>query len=163
MSIRLTGILILLLALTAGLILYLRAHQPQTKEEERPELWDVDEKKINRLEIRLVREKKQIAFFLDKERDKWFFDDYRKTPLDKKRWGGIVFLLSNPKGKRKIADKAEDLYKYGLETPQTIITLGLDNISKPFEILIDAEVILSPFCPNMSPCWQQSIMIVWPS
>jgi hypothetical protein len=136
MSIRLTGILILLLALVAGLIFYLRATQPETKKEERPEIWDVDEKKINRLEIRLAREKKQIAFFLDKDNDKWVFDDYRKTPLDKKRWGGIIFLLSNPKGKRKIADNAEDLDRYGLGNPQTIITLGLDNVAKPFEILI---------------------------
>jgi len=136
MSFRLTGILILLLAMIAGSIYYLRVNQPEKKEEERPEIWDVDEKKINRLEIRLAREKKQIAFFLDKGEDKWFFDDYRKTPLDKKRWGGIIFLLTNPKGKRKIADKADNLDKYGLRRPQTIIALGLDNIDKPFEILI---------------------------
>lgn len=136
MSIRLTGILILLLAITAGLVFYLRVSQPEKTEEERPEIWAVNEKKINRLEINLVREKKQISFFLDKDKDKWFFDDYRKTPLDKKRWGGIIFLLSNPKGKRKIADRAENLDTYGLRRPQTVISLGLDNKDKPLEILI---------------------------
>ena len=60
MSIRLTGILILLLAITAGLVFYLRVSQPEKTEEERPEIWAVNEKKINRLEINLVREKKFI-------------------------------------------------------------------------------------------------------
>jgi len=136
MSVRLTGILILVLAITAGLVFYLRVSQPEKTEEDRPEIWAVDEKKIDRLEINLVKEKKQIAFFLDKDKDKWFFDDYRKTPLDKKRWGGIIFLLSNPKGKRKIADRAENLDAYGLGRPKTIISLGIDNKDKPLEILI---------------------------
>lgn len=136
MSFRLTGILILLLALVAGLIYYVRSNQPETKEDQRPQLWEVDDKDINRIEIRLPREKKQTAFFLDKKEDTWFFDDDKKTPLDKKRWGGIVFLLSNPQGKRKVMDKADDPQKYGLQTPQTIIVLGLDKVDEPLEILI---------------------------
>lgn len=136
MSFRLTGILILLLALVAGLVAYARFNQPEKAEDKRPQLWDIDQKKINRIEIRLPQEKKQIAFLLDKEADTWFFDDARKTPLDKKRWGGIVLLLSNPQGKRKIMDKADNLDNFGLQKPGTVINLGLEEINQPFEILI---------------------------
>jgi len=136
MSVRLTAILILLLVLVGGLVFYVRSNRPKATEDQRPELWGVDEEKINRIEIRLPREKKQIAFFLDKKADTWVFDDSRKTPMDKKRWGGIVFLVSSPQGKRKIIDKAEDLQEYGLQNPQLIINLNIDNIKEPVEILI---------------------------
>jgi hypothetical protein len=136
MSVRLTGILILLLAIIAGLVILVRFNRPEKTEDQRPELWDVDDKKINRIEIRLPHEGKKIAFILNKKEDTWSFDDDRHTPLDKKRWGGIVFLLSSPQGKRKIADNIDDLENYGLRNPQLVVLLGIDNIEQPLEILI---------------------------
>ena len=126
----LAGILILL----AGVVFYFHLTIPGQKQEKRPEIWSVDGEKIYHITIRLPHQKKTIAFFQDKE-EHWRFDDETRHPVDPKRWGGIVILVSGPKSKRLIAEKVEDLEEYGLTDPQMVVILGVKGRKDPLEIL----------------------------
>jgi len=126
----LAGILILL----AGYLVYFHLAKPEVKQDERPEIWSVEEEKIHQITIRLPHEKKTIAFFKDKD-ERWRFDDATRSPVDIKRWGGIVALVSGPKSKRMIALKVEDLEEYGFTDPSMIVVLGIQDRKDPLEIL----------------------------
>lgn len=122
-----------LMILLAGAVFYFLKVNTGLKEEKRPQMWSVDEEKIERISIDLPGEKRSVAFFRDKE-EKWRFQDKAGRPVDTKRWGGIVTLVSGPKAKRLIAERVEDLNQYGLNAPGMIVTLGLKDQKEPLEI-----------------------------
>jgi hypothetical protein len=124
------GVLILL----AGVVYYFQLTKPGQKQEYRPEIWSVDGEKIYHIMVRLPHQKKTIAFFQDKD-EHWLFDDDSKHPVDPKRWGGIVTLVSGPKSKRLIGDSVENLGEYGLTDPQMIVILSVRGRKDPLEIL----------------------------
>ena len=126
MSYKLTLILAGILILLAGVVFYFHLTLPGQKQKERPEIWSIDGEKIYHITIRLPHQKKTIAFFQDKD-EHWRFDDETRHPVDPKRWGGIVILVSGPKSKRLIAEKVEDLEEYGLTDPQMVVILGLED------------------------------------
>lgn len=138
MSYRSTLILAGILVLLAGVVYYFHLTLPGQKKEDRPEIWSVDGEKIYHIKIRLPQQKKTIAFFRDQE-ERWRFDDETRHPVDPKRWGGIVILVSGPKSKRLIAGKVEDLEQYGLTDPQMIVILGIKGRKDPLEILFGAR------------------------
>jgi hypothetical protein len=133
-SIKQTLILAVVLLLLGGYILFLHLTKPEVQKEERPEIWSVEEEKIHHIEILLPREKKRIAFFQDKD-EKWRFDDETKHPVDMKRWGGIVLLVSGPKSKRQIAARVDNAAEYGFTDPQMVVVLGVEGLKEPLEIL----------------------------
>jgi len=126
----LAGVLIVL----AGYIAFLQTRKPE-REEPPPEVWSVEENDIRRIELRLPREGKKEAFILGDD-DKWYFDDESRTPVDIKRWGGIVLLVSSPQSKRMIADKVENLADFGLTDPRLIISLGVRNREHDLDVMI---------------------------
>ncbi len=126
----LAGILVLL----AGVVYYFHLTLPGQKQRERPEIWSIDGQKIYHITVRLPHQKKTIAFFQDKD-EHWRFDDETRRPVDPKRWGGIVFLVSGPKSKRLIAQKVDDLEEYGLIDPQMVVILEVRGRKDPLEIL----------------------------
>ena len=134
MSFKPTLILAGILILLAGYLVYFHLAKPGEKKEERPQIWSVEEEKIDQITIRLPREQKTVAFFKDKD-ERWRFDDQTRQPVDIKRWGGIVTLVSGPKSKRLIAEKAEDLKEYDLNNPRMIVVLGIKDRKDPLEIL----------------------------
>ena len=130
----LAGILILL----AGAVYYFHLTESGPKQENPPEIWSVDEAKINHITILLPLPKKRIAFFQDKD-ERWRFDDQTKQEVDLKRWGGIVILVSGPKSKRLIAEKVGNLAEFGLTNPQLIVILGVKGRKDPLEILFGGQ------------------------
>jgi len=134
-SIKQTLILAVILILLAGYIVFLRLTKPVEKYEAPPEVWSVKEEAIEHITVRVPRKDKQIAFFLDKKEDKWRFDDKTKNPVDLKRWGGIVLLVSGPQSKKILAQKVENLAEFGLADPQMIITLGVKGLKDPLDII----------------------------
>ena len=135
MSFRQTLIFAGILILLAGYILFFHIKKPKEKYEKPPEVWSVKEEDIERIRIRLPRKDKKISFFLDRKEDEWHFDDKSKTPVDLKRWGGIVLLVSGPQSKKMLAQKIEKLEEFGLTDPQMIITLGVRSLKDPLDIL----------------------------
>jgi hypothetical protein len=134
-SFKQTLIFAVILILLAGYIVYLQVTKPEEKYEAPPEVWSVKEEAIEHITVRLPREDKQISFFLDKKEDKWRFDDEKKHPVDLKRWGGIVLLVSGPQSKKILAQKVEDLVEFGLADPRMIITLGVQGLKDPLDIV----------------------------
>jgi hypothetical protein len=130
----LAGVLILL----AGAAYYFHLTKPAQKPENRPEIWSVEGEKIYHITVRLPHPKKTIAFFQDQE-ERWRFDDETRNPVDPKRWGGIVILVSGPKSKRMIAEKVLDLEEYGLTDPRMIVILGVKGRKNPLEILFGGQ------------------------
>jgi hypothetical protein len=127
-----------ILILLAGAVYYFHLTKPSAKQESPPEIWSVDEAKIHHITIDLPHQKKKIAFFQDKE-EHWRFDDKTRQAVDLKRWGGIVILVSGPKSKRLIAEKAGDLVEFGLTDPQMVVILGVKGRKDPLEILFGGQ------------------------
>ncbi len=130
----LSGLLILL----AGTAYYFLKVESGGKAENRPQMWSVEEGKIERIRIRLPLTHQDVAFFKDKE-EKWRFEDKDQLPVDIKRWGGIVQLVSGPKSKRMISEKVDDLTQFGLNNPRMIVTLNIQTRSEPLEIYFGSQ------------------------
>jgi len=134
MNVKPTLILAGLLILLSGIFFFLVQTRTVKKQDERPQVWSVEEEKIQRITIFLPREQNALTFFKDQD-DRWRFEDKTKSPVDIKRWGGIVLLVSGPKSKRMIAEKADNLSEYEFNDPQMVVILGLQNRKDPLEIL----------------------------
>lgn len=129
-TLALAGVFILL----AGVVYYFHLTLPGQKQKEQSEIWSIDGQQIYHIQVRLPHRNKTIAFFQDKD-EHWRFDDETRQPVDLKRWGGIVLLVSGPKSKRLIAQKAEDLEEYGLIDPRMVVVLEVRGRKDPLEIL----------------------------
>jgi hypothetical protein len=128
---------VLLILLAGATYLFLKV-ESGGKADNRPIVWSVDERTIERIRVQLPREGRSVAFFKDKD-DKWFFEDKDELAVDTKRWGGIVQLVSEPKSKRMIAEKMDDLTQYELNNPRMIVTLTIQNRKEPLEILFGRQ------------------------
>jgi hypothetical protein len=61
---------------------------------------------------------------------------WTKKPVDLKRWGGIVILLSGPQSRRVITTKVKTLKSYGLDAPSMIITLQIQGQNRPVNVIV---------------------------
>lgn len=136
MSFKQTLIFAGILILLAGYIVFLKINKPEERWAEPPEVWYVEEDDIERIRVQLPHKNEQISFFLSRKEDKWHIDDSPKTPVDRKRWGGIVMLVSGPQSKKMLAQKIDNLEEFGLSEPQMIISLGVRGLKDPLDILI---------------------------
>jgi len=125
-------LLVLLFLLGAG-VYYLGSRSGSEETDRRPQMWAVEEDKIIRIRIELPPSRKAVTFHKDRE-GKWRFFDPPAQEVDKKRWGGILTLVSGPKARRLIAEPAQDLKQYGLDRPSMVITLFLLEEKEPLVI-----------------------------
>ena len=135
MSFRNTLILILILATLGGYIFYLQVNQKKEEVENPPDVWTYDENKIEHITLHLPRENKSISFAKGKD-DYWSIDAKPLKPVDLKRWGGIVLLLSGPQSRRVIANKVTDLKLYGLHDPSMVITLRVSGQNQGLTVIV---------------------------
>ncbi len=135
MSFKNTLILVAILMLMGGYIVYLRVNQLRENDETPPDVWSYPEEKIRHIRIALPNENKEIAFTVD-GRDSWFIEASEKKPVDLKRWGGIVLLLSGPQARRVITNEVKILNPYGLDAPSMIITLEIEGRDKPLTVVV---------------------------
>jgi hypothetical protein len=131
---RLRNILILLAILLAlgGYYFYSTRPKPAPPPEPRLYVWLFEMDKIERVELRLLREAKSQAFIKITRGDQfpWFFDDPQRSRVDIDRWGGgIPLLLSGPGTARIISENTseEKLVEFGLRKPQLEIALTLEK------------------------------------
>jgi len=135
MNLKTTVVLAAILILLAAYFFFYRMDSPGEHAEESPDVWSLEEEFIERIEIRLARQDKKISFFRSPEGD-WYFDDLQKLPVDVKRWGGVVLLVSGPQSKRRISSKVEDNAQYGLIDPRMVIILDVRNSGRRLEVLV---------------------------
>jgi len=121
-SLRNTLILIGVLVLMVAGLYAVRVIKAPKSEPKPPEVWSVKEEDITHIDLRMPQIDKSASFQLGED-GYWHFNDARKSPVDLKRWGGIVLLVSSPQSRRLLAEKANDLKEYGLAQPQMIVKI----------------------------------------
>jgi len=135
MSFKKTLMLAVILMLLGSYVVYLSVKHPKEEPETPPDVWSFQEENIKHIRISLPKEKKEIAFTVDKS-DTWFIDTTEKKPIDLKRWGGIVLLLTSPQSRRVIEKNVKTLDRFGLDSPSMVITLKIQGKSKLQNVIV---------------------------
>ena len=68
-----------------------------------------------------------MAFELDEVENYWIFAGDPTMPVDRARWNGVTTLLGGPRSQRELEASFGNPSLYGLETPDTIVTIGLKD------------------------------------
>lgn len=100
--------------------------------------YDIDEKAISLVEITHLGDTQR--FIHDPSNAAWVFDNEALSPVSYDRWGGIPLLLAGPRVDRFLDANADDLARYGLDLPPTVIRVGMDG-GPPFALHVG---ILTP-------------------
>lgn len=140
MRLRNIVILLLLFFIAGGAFYVYGRPKPPPPKEPRLFVWLVEMEELRQINIRLPLEGKGQAFVLGDDRY-WHFDDEKKSPVDKKRWGGgIPLLMSGPGADRVIAREAppERLAEFGLTKPRMEVILTLQD-GRKLDIVVGNE------------------------
>lgn len=141
MNIRLTILLVFVLALFGALALWFKPWEQDAPREEEPWAWRIDDDAIVRVEVTnrsaaggsiecsdetipLTGEEQSVAYDKDLGRGKWFIvDGDQREEVYQARWAGTPLLLSGPKVNRVLGETIENPAQYGLDPPETVITI----------------------------------------
>ena len=142
MNIRLTILLVFVLAIFGALALYFRPWDQQTPRDEPPWAWRIDDDAIVHIEvthrgqpgdmiecsddppIQVTGEERFIVYDKDLGRGKWFIEDgNERTEVYHDKWAGTPLLLSGPKVNRVLGETIENPAQYGLDPPDSIIKI----------------------------------------
>lgn len=118
-----TGILLVVLALIAGLWFFVikEGEEPRTVTDA---FWfyKVAESDIDIISIQTETIEQS---FTHRDGEGWYFTGEQQPPVDLARWGGVTLVLSGPRTRRVLAEKIDDLKTYGLDPPSTVLNLSL--------------------------------------
>jgi hypothetical protein len=125
MNLRLSILLVVVLLIFGGTFLVLRFTDSNELKEGRPWLYRIDEGDIIGLE--LVYQGEEIAFFRSPASLDWYIagepGESPDIPVFQQRWGGTPLLLSGPRVTRPLSDTIENAASFGLEPPETAVTV----------------------------------------
>ena len=125
MNLRLSILLVVILVIFGGTFLVLRFTDSNEPKNESPWLYRIDEGDIVALE--LVYQGEEIAFFRSPASLDWFIAGEPGVspdiPVFQQRWGGTPLLLSGPRVTRPLSDTIDDPAGFGLEPPETAVTV----------------------------------------
>ena len=129
MNLRISLVLITILAWVSifGVLIYKSDIGEEKDVQESSFFYRISSQDITNISI--THNTKTFSWYLGADRV-WYFDDMNNVPTDNYRWGGIIDLLAGPKLYRTISENIEDKSKYGLENPQTEISIYLNNGDK---------------------------------
>jgi hypothetical protein len=119
---RISFILIILVAVVGGYVLIFELNRRPEKDPEPPYFYDVELTDIT--EITISIKDTQQSFI--KAEHQWVFKD-SGNPVDLARWSGIPLLLTGPRAARVLKNRLEDPQEYGVDPPQTHITVKLEG------------------------------------
>ncbi|MDP6823245.1 MAG: DUF4340 domain-containing protein [Dehalococcoidia bacterium] len=126
MNLRLLLVLVILLSLSSIVVtLIVTDHTIDRVSGGPPFFYTIPEGDIRRLEIDSPAG--VMAFELDEVENYWIFAGDQTMPVDRQRWNGITTLLGGPRSQRELQTEFEDPALYGLETPSTTVTIGLED------------------------------------
>ena len=125
MNLRLSILLVVVLLIFGGTFLILKVTDNDRPDLSRPWLYRIDEGDIIALE--LVHAGEEIAYFRSPASLDWYIskdsDKEPDIPVFQQRWGGTPLLMSGPRVTRPLSDSVEDLASFGLEPPETAVTV----------------------------------------
>ena len=122
MNIRLTILLVFVLALFGALALWFKPWDQNVPRQDEPWAWRIDDDAI----VNVVVSHQGTTMVYDKDlgRGKWFIvegDEREEVYQDK--WGGTPLLLSGPRVNRVLASTIENPAQYGLDPPESVIVI----------------------------------------
>tara|TARA_B110000438_G_scaffold292584_1_gene331136 strand:+ start:4741 stop:5721 length:981 start_codon:yes stop_codon:yes gene_type:complete len=125
MNLRISLILIIILSWVSifGVLVYKSDIGKEKEDEASSYFYRISSKDITNISI--SHDATTMSWHL--EDNIWYFDNLKGIPADSYRWGGIIDLLAGPKLYRTISENIENKSIYGLENPQTEISLYLKN------------------------------------
>jgi hypothetical protein len=120
MNIRLTILLVFVLAIFAALALYFRPWDQATPSQDQPWLYRIDDDAIVHVEVTHQGDTK--IYDKDLGRGKWYIvDGDERSEVFQRKWAGTPLLLSGPKVNRVLSETIENPAQYGLDPPESII------------------------------------------
>ena len=125
MNLRISLVLIVILSWVSifGVLIYKSDIGKENEDQESSYFYRISSKDITNISI--THDLKNISWHV--EDNIWYFDELKGIPADSYRWGGIIDLLAGPKLYRTISENIDNKANYGLENPQTEISLYLKN------------------------------------
>ena len=125
MNLRLSILLVVVLVIFGGTFLVLRFTDSNEPKSTSPWLYRIDEGDIIGLE--LVYQGNSVTYYRSPASLDWYIAGLSKgtadTPVFQERWGGTPLLLSGPRVTRPLADIIETPAEFGLEPPETEVTV----------------------------------------
>ena len=124
MNVRLTFLLVAVVVLFGGTVLALKlTHQNKSTADE-PWLYRIDDGAI--IHIRVTSTDQTVNYDKKPGSESWYIQSASggpDVPVFLEKWSGTTLLLSGPKVNRKLADTIDNPAAYGLDPPQTSITV----------------------------------------
>mgnify|MGYP007094214264 FL=1 len=125
MNLRLSILLVVVLLIFGGTFLVLRFTDSYEPKESRPWLYRIDEGDI--VAVEMVYQGEEISYFRSPASYDWYIsggsDGDPDIPVFQQRWGGTPLLLSGPRVTRPLSDTIENPREFGLEPPETAVTV----------------------------------------
>ena len=125
MNLRLSILLVVILVIFGGTFLVLRFTDSTKPQQTSPWLYRIDEGDIIGLE--LVHKGNPITYYRSPASLDWYIaaglEDKADIPVFQQRWGGTPLLLSGPRVTRPLSETIDDPAGFGLEPPETAITV----------------------------------------
>ncbi|HCV27775.1 MAG TPA: DUF4340 domain-containing protein [Dehalococcoidia bacterium] len=126
MNLRFSLVLVILVSLSSIVVTFVVTdHTIERVSEGVPFFYTLPEGSINRVEIDSPNG--VIAFELDPVENYWIFAGDDTMPVDRQRWNGITTILGGPRSQRQLETSFGDPSLYGLEIPDTSVTIGLTD------------------------------------
>ena len=126
MNLRLLLVLLILVSLSSIVVTFIVTDQSIERVSGGPPFfYTIPESDIVRLDIDSPTG--VMAFELDQDKGYWIFAGDKTMPVDRQRWNGITTLLGGPRSQRELEASFGNPDLYGLETPDTSVTIGLKD------------------------------------
>ncbi len=126
MNLRLLLVLLILVSISSIVVTFIVTDQSIERVSGGPPFfYTIPETDIVRLDIDSPAG--VMAFELNQEKGYWIFAGDETMPVDRQRWNGITTLLGGPRSQRELEATFGDPSLYGLETPDTSVTIGLKD------------------------------------
>ena len=119
MSVRLSLLLVVVLIIVGGTVVITQRGKTAEPQIVQPWMYRVDMEDITDISV-VHKGERQDYELQDKQ---WVIKDGNDTPVFIDRWAGTTLILSGPRSSRALADQVDDPAKYGLDSPQTSVTL----------------------------------------
>ena len=122
MNFRISFILLVLVAVVGGYVLIFELQRQPEKSPNAPWFYDIGYDDIVNISVTYGGQRQAFV----KKEQTWVFED-TEEPVNMDRWGGIPLLLSGPRSLRVVDEQIDNPSEYGLDPPESYITVGLKD------------------------------------
>ncbi len=120
MNIRLTILLVIILALVGGSATYYWVNQPDDKKHvDRKWLYRVNDSDLIKIEV--IHKTFDVTFSKAPGGNAWFIGGDPPVQVHGPKWSGTPFLLGGPAVERELPKAKEPLSSYGLDPPESVV------------------------------------------